>query len=556
MFKLWREIKELYEQLTSGSTEGLAPTDVPVRVTLRDIELSEGLSGDRLQKAVDSRARRIYEDSKGTSREAYEAEALGFTLDEYNGYHIKAQIRRIHAIMEFVGTGKKILDCAGGSGYIANLLKDAGNDVTVLDFSDIHLLRAKWLRGLKTANGRVESIPFPDHSYDVVIMAEVLEHCEYLSVPIKEAERVCREDGQIIITIPVCPNADLYGEHLKSMRAKLIVDDQHLNDMLVLSVKNIKNHLADFRTRGRGVVAPETNYPWRLDGLGSLVIKGMHGLGDNIGQRNFIKGLGFRVYLETPWPQLYADLPNVSLLPCATSLRTQVKNQKSNNFKYSEPPTGRITEIEVMYDNDWLRTGSIFGRFSSIFGGVVPKTFDVPEFPRPSFLPAGRKIAVIRPVIQRKEWFGPARNPDPEYMYQASEALRAEGYFTISVCDLEDGEEWIEGREPLADLKFHHGELRVEELLGLVQNSDVLVGSPGWMVHASLATKKPMFVIAGGYGGCNAPERIADSLYVDNSMLSWAIPDNYCECQDMEHNCSKTITDFTGKMATWLESVK
>ena len=48
----------------------------------------------------------------------------------------------------------------------------------------------------------------------------------------------------------------------------------------------------------------------------STNLVGMHGLGDNIYQRGYVKALAERagiVWLWTPWPQLYADLRDVGL---------------------------------------------------------------------------------------------------------------------------------------------------------------------------------------------------------------------------------------------------
>jgi ubiquinone/menaquinone biosynthesis C-methylase UbiE len=557
MFKKLIEFADYFFKSDSELLMELLKSNTPRVNTMQSRGPEEGMTKDQLHIAVEAKARKIYEVSRGTPRECYESEALGMILDETNGYHIKPQIKRVHTILNYAGTGKKILDCAGGSGYIANLLQEQGNDVTVLDTSEIHLLRAKWYRGLKTAQGRVESLPFPDHSFDIVLMAEVLEHCENLNIPLGEAERVCREDGQILITVPVCDKQTEYGEHLKNIKHTFIDDETHNNEMLVLSIKNILPHLQGFRDRNRGYKSNK-KIKWSLNSLNNLIIDGMHGLGDNIGQRNFIKELPFPVYLKSPWPQLYKDLPNVKILECDTDWRTQKKNLKANAFKWAEPPTDRGPELSVGYRNEDLQgDGSIFKAMSKTFGGIIPRSFDIPKFDRPDFIPVGRKVALIRPVIQRKEWLSSSRNPDPKYVYEASAALKEAGFFVISVCDKERGEEWIEGKEPLADLKFHKGELKIEELLGLAQNVDAMVGGNGMLVHLSLATKTPALIIVGGYLGCNAPEKIADGRYCDNTMITWAIPDEPCYCQNMGHqDCSKSISNFPEITKKWLDSLK
>jgi ubiquinone/menaquinone biosynthesis C-methylase UbiE len=240
------EIKFLFECIFKGRQLEKEAHSAVKMTPLKTIDPSEDMSPDQLKLAVQLQEPKLYEESKGTPREEYEAEAIRLPLDDVRGYEDIRQIKRVHAILDYIGTGHTVLDCAGGSGYIANLLRNAGNDVTVMDHSEIHLNRAKWLRKLKTVHGRVEKLPFPDKSFDVVLMAEVLEHCESMSVPFGEAERVVKEDGQIVITIPIHESHDAYPEHLKKIRMTNID-----GNMIVLSIKNILPHLKDFRDKKR-----------------------------------------------------------------------------------------------------------------------------------------------------------------------------------------------------------------------------------------------------------------------------------------------------------------
>jgi len=46
--------------------------------------------------------------------------------------------------------------------------------------------------------GDTTKIPFPDHTFDIVIAADVLEHIHDLHTVIKEIKRVLKRDGSII----------------------------------------------------------------------------------------------------------------------------------------------------------------------------------------------------------------------------------------------------------------------------------------------------------------------------------------------------------------------
>lgn len=286
-----------------------------------------------------------------------------------------------------------------------------------------------------------------------------------------------------------------------------------------------------------------------------VLIRGMRGLGDNIFQRAFIKELTFPVWLDTPWPELYEDLPQVNFVRCFTTLRTQNKNvEKQKESRWGKVPRD-VVELQITYGTKDLANGSIQEKMYNLFR-VRPRNFDLPSFEVESkYVPNGAKLALIRPATVRKEWTNSARNPNPDYLYQASKMLLAEGYTVISVCDLEPGQEWIVGTPPLATHTFHNGELFVKDLLGLVQRCSVLVGGVGWLLPAAMGSHKPCLMIGGGNGGHNAPEKVADYNFVDTTNLTWILPETYCRCTDMRHDCKKSILNFPEKFQKWLDKV-
>ena len=312
-----------------------------------------------------------------------------------------------------------------------------------------------------------------------------------------------------------------------------------------------------YEARNKGVQLIDRLVP---EFKGTVVIRGMRGLGDNINQRAFINELEFPVFLDTPWPELYSDLRHVSFVNCETPLRTQQKNLKRQPPNLFVPiPTKDYSELKVQYGSRDLSQGSILKKLSWIFGGIKPTDFGLPPFNpphwlfKPGFMPP---IAIIRPVTVRKEWAAVSRNPDPIYIYKTAVLLINAGFTVISICDLEEGKEWLVGEEPPAHAKFHHGELNVEELLGLCRCADVLVGGHGWLTHAALAYRKQMLVVMGGFGGDNSPEKVADPNFLDPSNLTFVVPDNFCLCQVMTHNCDKKISNFDEKVLKWIGTLK
>lgn len=268
-----------------------------------------------------------------------------------------------------------------------------------------------------------------------------------------------------------------------------------------------------------------------------MIIHSMKGLGDNVYQRAFIKALPKPVYLDTPWPEIYAGIEGVHFIRPQTTLRTQAKNI-ARHADWVMPPTRQPTR-QIRYGAE----GIIPGMTASF--GVAPGAFDLPPLP-PS--PESGKYVVVRPATVRSEWRADTRNPLPEYIAEAIMHASARGYKIISVADLQEGQEWLVGPEPYADVRYHKGELPVEQLLSLVANASAVIGGIGWLVPTALAAKVPAWIICGGQGGYNAPELITPKV---QSNITFVVPDNFCRCRLKMHNCDKRISDYDSKLADW-----
>lgn len=264
-----------------------------------------------------------------------------------------------------------------------------------------------------------------------------------------------------------------------------------------------------------------------------LMIQGMYGLGDNIFQRAFVRALVPRhnVYLATSWPEIYHDLP-VQFVKASTSLRTQAKNiRRQHPTRWVAAPCQ--PQIYVRYGHEALARGSIVSSMQQCFG-TPPAGWDLPAFPR---MVRDKPIALVRPVTVRSEWSNPARNPLPQYIAEIADDLMRD-YHVISVADLVEYQEWLDGPPPPAHEQFHHGELDVTKLLGLLQSAAVVVGGVGWIVPACIAAGVPLFCVLGGHGAHNAPEKITDPR-MDLTHVSFARPDRFCLCANMRHACDK-----------------
>jgi len=272
-----------------------------------------------------------------------------------------------------------------------------------------------------------------------------------------------------------------------------------------------------------------------------VLINSMRGLGDNIYQRAFVKRLAGDVWIDTPWPEIYKDLKHVHFVKPLTQLRTQLKNiSKIDNWEAM--PAGK-TSLKVSYSSR-----GIIRDMRRCFG-VEHGDFDLPDF--------GKSVVdgdyvVIRPVTVRAEWRADTRNPLPEYIEKAAIEMRRRGYKVVSVADLEKDKEWIVGKEPPADIRYHSGELSTDQLFALVAGAKAVIGGIGWIVPACIALKVPALIVCGGQGGFNAPDLIT-SHTMDLSKISFFVPDRFCRCTLKQHTCNKVILNYDKKLAEWSE---
>jgi SAM-dependent methyltransferase len=122
--------------------------------------------------------------------------------------------------------GEKILDLGCGYGaYSLALLKEGrwcvGCDV------NLHYLRAAVASGLPAiaADG---TLPFPDKSFDTVLLFEVIEHVPPVEAILKEAFRVARKN--VLVTVPNAENLELLKGNDVTYAHMLSSDHVHFFD--------------------------------------------------------------------------------------------------------------------------------------------------------------------------------------------------------------------------------------------------------------------------------------------------------------------------------------
>lgn len=291
-----------------------------------------------------------------------------------------------------------------------------------------------------------------------------------------------------------------------------------------------------------------------------ILINCMQGIGDSIYSRYFIKLLSKtnEIYLDTVLPDLYLDL-NVNFIKPDSRYRTQTKSLIESNVIFSnETKFDKI--INFHYGPQDLKKFNILTSMEVKFGfdpGSTKLKMSLPSdlIHHNIELPGNKKIAIVRPVTHRNEWLCTSRSPKPNYIAWCAKILKDSGYYVISIADCEQDKEWIEGIEPPADLKLHKGELGILGTLSLINNSDIIIGGSGFIVPAALATEKNLFIIFGGRGEYDNPHKILD-IRLNLKKVGWALPNNFCRCNKMNHDCDKTINDLDDKFFNFIKDIQ
>lgn len=102
-------------------------------------------------------------------------------------------------------TDKTVLDLASGEGYGSYILAKYSKHVTGIDISTevIEYAKAKYIKNnLSFLVGNAIDIPLEDHSVDVFVSFETLEHHDKHKEMIDEIKRVLKSEGILIMSSP------------------------------------------------------------------------------------------------------------------------------------------------------------------------------------------------------------------------------------------------------------------------------------------------------------------------------------------------------------------
>lgn len=274
-----------------------------------------------------------------------------------------------------------------------------------------------------------------------------------------------------------------------------------------------------------------------------VFLEGYAGAGDNIWQRPFIKEYAKKVknfYLMTYFPFFYWDIPNIKFVkPPHLKFKSAIKSMNRGDYKWVDKP--RVNEIsKPSYWAGFKAGKSIATQFEQSWD-IKGKDFTMPVKPEWESdakkiikgFKTKKKICVIHFPTKRKEWQCPARDPKPEYLQMIIDKYKDKYYF-VSLADIPNEEFYVTPRG--VDKAFHHGELTLEQILGLVKLSDLVITGNCYLLPFALVMGAKIFSL---WGGCQKPELFLSGWDLSNTTV--VHPEPFCNCLNPSHDCNKEI---------------
>ena len=120
-----------------------------------------------------------------------------------------------YAFASRLSRNRRVLDAGCGAGYGAAELSYSANKVTAIDLAQDAVTYAREQyprRNLDWLVASCTAIPIADHSFDLVVAFEVIEHLTDWQLLLTEAKRVLAPGGQFIVSTP---NKTYYAESRK-----------------------------------------------------------------------------------------------------------------------------------------------------------------------------------------------------------------------------------------------------------------------------------------------------------------------------------------------------
>ncbi len=114
-------------------------------------------------------------------------------------------------VSDLIGTNDNVLECACGTGMLSGVIASKCRQLTATDFSEEMLKKAEKncavFRNITYSQADITSLSCPDNSFDKVVAGNVIHLLDNPLTALGELNRVCRDDGMLIIPTYINKNS-------------------------------------------------------------------------------------------------------------------------------------------------------------------------------------------------------------------------------------------------------------------------------------------------------------------------------------------------------------
>jgi demethylmenaquinone methyltransferase/2-methoxy-6-polyprenyl-1,4-benzoquinol methylase len=96
----------------------------------------------------------------------------------------------------------RLLDAGGGTGRVAEVLRGMASQIVVADASFSMLRQAAEKDGMQTVGAHAEALPFPDNSFERILMVDAFHHLIDQPAAAGELWRALKPGGTLVIEEP------------------------------------------------------------------------------------------------------------------------------------------------------------------------------------------------------------------------------------------------------------------------------------------------------------------------------------------------------------------
>jgi len=129
----------------------------------------------------------------------------GSYTDAADPYYLEQEAERLanaHALLEHVPPGGKLLEIGCAAGFLLRAARDRGFDALGVEMSEWASGVARDQYGLDVRTGKLEDIGLADDTFDVVVLADVIEHLTDPRRTLREIGRVLKPGGRLLLLTP------------------------------------------------------------------------------------------------------------------------------------------------------------------------------------------------------------------------------------------------------------------------------------------------------------------------------------------------------------------